>query len=75
MIPRMAHQSINRSDYDMTMGEFVATLTEEQRAANKQTHIYDWEQLRCMECDCRPHGVWSVWPCGQEPPTNVAPWA
>jgi hypothetical protein len=39
------------------------TGTPEEAAANEATHQFDWEYARCMQCDCRPWGVWAVWPC------------
>lgn len=63
------------TDYIMTMGQFIESIPAEVQSVNKETHTFDYEQDRCMNCDCRPWGVWSVWPCNAEPPTHVAPWA
>lgn len=47
------------------------TGTDEQRAANRQTHIffYDLEEAaRCMDCDSRAGSVSADYPCGEEVP-------
>lgn len=38
--------------------------TEEQAKKNWETHAFGAED-RCGACDCRPWGVWAVYPCGQ----------
>ena len=27
-------------------------------------HNFDWDAMRCMDCDCRPWGAWASLPCG-----------
>lgn len=41
--------------------------TEEEARSNRASHWFDWEELRCMNCDCRPSGAWANWPCGVNP--------
>ena len=41
--------------------------TKEEAAANYATHDFDWEEMRCWKCDCRPHGQWANWPCEVDP--------
>jgi hypothetical protein len=45
------------------------TGSDEERQANNNTHRIDWEELRCMFCDCRPSGRWYDYPCGADPKT------
>lgn len=36
--------------------------TPEQVEKNYETHSFNSE-ARCDQCDCRPGGIWSAWPC------------
>lgn len=31
------------------------------------THYYNWEYSRCMDCDSRPSSTWSQYPCQFNP--------
>jgi len=66
------------SNYTIDIASYVATLPADEREAAQATHQYDWEELRCWNCDCRPSGSWSQLPCGTGPgrglPDHVAPW-
>jgi hypothetical protein len=47
--------------------------TDEERAANRATHNFDWSEegdARCINCDCRPSRV-ADWPCGATVPRVV----
>lgn len=63
------------TNYTMNASEYAAiAYTEDQQRANYGTHCFDWQWMRCMNCDCRPGGVWSKMPCGIQLPDHVAPW-
>jgi len=36
----------------------------EAREANFDSHRFDREAARCIDCDCRPWGRVCYWPCG-----------
>jgi hypothetical protein len=40
----------------------------EEREANYNSHRFDTESARCIECDCRPWGRIVEWTCGAEVP-------
>ena len=40
----------------------------EQRLANRDTHYFDPEYNRCINCDCRPWGEVANYPCGESVP-------
>lgn len=54
--------------------------TAEERAANRATHQFDWdEDARCWNCDARAGGFAAEWPCGSDVPRrelnpDEAPW-
>lgn len=48
-------------DYSMP-AEFPGT--DEQKEANRRTHVFDERFMRCLDCDCRPWGRVALWPCG-----------
>jgi hypothetical protein len=42
--------------------------SEAEKAANFDSHGFDWESGRCWKCDCRPFGRVAEWPCGASVP-------
>jgi hypothetical protein len=40
--------------------------SESERTANQLSHQYDYEDCRCINCDCRPWGRIAEWACGTE---------
>lgn len=36
-------------------------------------HDYDWDEMRCVRCDCRPWGRWAELPCGTNATTTSPP--
>lgn len=53
--------------------------TREEREANRGTHLFDWEEQRCVNCDARSGGFAAEWPCGSDVPRrelfpDEAPW-
>jgi hypothetical protein len=46
--------------------------TEEEKAANFRTHHFIGIDRRCMDCDCKTWHVAADYPCGTEPPREVA---
>jgi hypothetical protein len=42
--------------------------TAEEAEANYNTHYFDAYDERCMDCDCRPWGVYATYPCGADVP-------
>lgn len=42
--------------------------SQEERIANRDSHRFDYESARCIECDCRPWGRIVEWACGAEVP-------
>ena len=49
--------------------------TADEVAANQATHDFDYEFGRCFDCDCRPWGTVSQWPCGADVPRTNDPQA
>lgn len=51
--------------------------SQEERIANRQTHYWglisfaDIDEVRCLDCDCKPWHVAADYPCGEEPPREV----
>jgi hypothetical protein len=47
--------------------------SEEERQTNRDSHnfSYDYEEVRCFDCDCRPSHVAADYPCGTEPPRET----
>jgi len=44
--------------------------TPEEAAKNRETHIFDWDWMRCVNCDSRPTAI-ADWPCGTTVPRLV----
>jgi hypothetical protein len=42
--------------------------SQDERTANQLSHQYDYEEARCINCDCRPWGRIAEYPCGAEVP-------
>lgn len=42
--------------------------TTEEAEANRQTHYFDGEDMRCIACDCRSWGAYASYPCGADVP-------
>lgn len=37
------------------------------------THNFDYEEARCLNCDCRPFGHWATQHCGAAAEAETAP--
>ena len=42
--------------------------TEQQRLANRNSHYFDWQSGRCIECDCKQWHEAADYPCGADVP-------
>jgi hypothetical protein len=47
--------------------------TEAQRRANRATHQFgsEFDDFRCLNCDCKPGHKAADYPCGVEPPRET----
>jgi hypothetical protein len=47
--------------------------SDEERKANRESHnfSYDYEEVRCFNCDCRPSHRAASYPCGAEVPRET----
>ena len=45
--------------------------SQDERIANRDSHQYDYEDCRCINCDCRPWGRIAEWACGAKVPRVI----
>lgn len=45
--------------------------SDEEIEANRRTHFFTGDELRCADCDCRMFGTLATWPCGDSVPTET----